>query len=274
VKSPPPVPPPPAPGDKEKKKPDGNIASAAKSILEKYMRRPAAPKPVTPAIQRIEIDFSGEWFQRPVGAGRDVKWEAVCKTPARIELRPGEEYCLQISSRVTDADLAGLAHLRGLTALLGLSLMGCRKITDAGLAHLRGLAALQGLSLKGCDKITDAGLAHFDDLTALRELDLASCKEITDAGLAHLGGLTALQKLDLMGCERVTDAGLAHLCEPTIQQLLDSLDMDPKQTTDADLGDLGGLTALQELDLVGCNEITDAGVAALQQALPRCKIRH
>ena len=43
------------------------------------------------------------------------------------------------------------------------------------------------------------------------------------------------------------------------------------QITDAGLGHLTGLTNLQELRLSG-TQVTDAGVAELKQALPKCKI--
>ncbi len=43
------------------------------------------------------------------------------------------------------------------------------------------------------------------------------------------------------------------------------------RVTDAGLEDLTGLTKLATLDLSG-TQVTDAGVAKLQQALPNCKI--
>jgi Leucine-rich repeat (LRR) protein len=58
----------------------------------------------------------------------------------------------------------------------------------------------------------------------------------------HLKGLTSLQTLNLSGS--ITDSGLVHL---------------------------KGLTNLQQLYLED-TQITDAGVADLQKALPNCKI--
>ncbi len=69
-------------------------------------------------------------------------------------------------------------------------------------------------------------------------------RKVTDAGLAHLAGLTALEELDL-SYSQVPDAGLAHLA---------------------------GLTALETLYLPYSQEITDAGVAKIQKALPNCSI--
>ena len=65
------------------------------------------------------------------------------------------------------------------------------------------------------------------------------------AGLEYLRGLTNLEAIDLENT-KVTDAGLVHL---------------------------KGLTNLQSLNLRH-TQVTDAGVKKLQQALPKCKIRH
>jgi hypothetical protein len=68
---------------------------------------------------------------------------------------------------------------------------------------------------------------------------------VTDVALEHLQCLTQLQSLKLAHTH-VTDVGLAHL---------------------------KGLTKLLELYLTG-TQVTDAGVEKLQQALPRCRIKH
>jgi Leucine-rich repeat (LRR) protein len=115
-----------------------------------------------------------------------------------------------------------------------------RKLTDAGLVHLKGLTNLQTLSLGGT-RITGAGLVHLKGLAKLETLNIRDC-QIRDAGLVHLKGLTTLQDLSL-GRTEVSDAGLVHL---------------------------KGLTTLQWLTLPF--QITDAGVADLQKALPSCKI--
>jgi hypothetical protein len=45
------------------------------------------------------------------------------------------------------------------------------------------------------------------------------------------------------------------------------------QATDASLAHLSGLTALEKLNLMFAEQVTDAGVAELQKALPSCAIR-
>ena len=92
-------------------------------------------------------------------------------------------------------------------------------------------------------QITD--LAPLAELTNLRVLDLSGT-QITDAGLAHLAGLTNLKVLNI-GETGITDAELVHLA---------------------------GLTNLQELDLTGCQGITDVGVEALKEKLPDLNVIH
>ena len=86
--------------------------------------------------------------------------------------------------------------------------LGNTQVTDAGLAHLKGLTALQGLDLENT-QVTDAGLAHLKGLTRLRFLMLNNT-HVKDAGLPHFRKLTALQGLWLNGTQ-VTDAGVTKL---------------------------------------------------------------
>src|SRR5262249_45071601 len=44
------------------------------------------------------------------------------------------------------------------------------------------------------------------------------------------------------------------------------------QVTDAGLAHLGGLTSLQTLELMECDQVTEAGLVALRRALPGCAI--
>jgi hypothetical protein len=81
--------------------------------------------------------------------------------------------------------------------------------------------------------------------------------------------LTALEELHLYRT-KVTDAGLKELAE---LKGLKELHLQETKVTDAGLKELAGLKGLQELHLRGCREVTDAGVAELQKALPDCKIR-
>ena len=75
------------------------------------------------------------------------------------------------------------------------------------------------------------------------ELNLRDTK-VTDAGLRHLKGWPKLRALGFR-VTKITDTGLMHL---------------------------KGLTELRRLDLRFTENITHAGVAELQKALPACEI--
>ena len=139
-------------------------------------------------------------------------------------------------------------------------------VTDAGLKELASLKGLQTLNLDYCRGVTDAGLKEVAALKGLRSLDLGYIK-VTDAGLKELADLKGLQTLNLIGTQ-VTDTGLKQLSE--VNGLQD-LNLSLTRTTDAGLKELAAFKALQALDLHG-TQVTDEGVAALQKALPDCKI--
>ncbi len=62
-----------------------------------------------------------------------------------------------------------------------------------------------GLSLEGCRNVTNAGLVHLKNMTSLEELSLYS--DITDAGFAHVKNMTSLRFLRLIDTQ-VTEADL------------------------------------------------------------------
>jgi hypothetical protein len=114
---------------------------------------------------------------------------------------------IRVSLSYTRLSDAGLAHLKGLTGLQGLSLDDTQ-VSDAGLVNLRGLTGLQELYLSGT-RVTEAGLVYLKGLTGLHGLSLDGTA-VSDARLAHLNGLTRLQWVSLNGTQ-VSDAGLAEL---------------------------------------------------------------
>lgn len=76
------------------------------------------------------------------------------------------------------------------------------------------------------------------------------------------------QRLYLSGT-KVTDAGLAHL---KITSALTTLYLSNTAVTDAGLISLRTVSGLKVLSLTG-TKVTNDGVAALQRALPKCKIK-
>ena len=164
------------------------------------------------------------------------------------------------SSQTTDDDLRGLKRLPTLETLE----LQSTKVTDAGLVHLKGLTNLKELGL-ALTQITDAGLVHIKGMTKLQELDLRGTK-VTDAGLVHLKGMN-LKLLGIPG-PATTDLGLKHYLaalKPSTK-----LSLYRWKVTNAGLVHLKGLTNLTRLSLP--RQITDAGIAELQKALPNCKI--
>jgi len=92
-------------------------------------------------------------------------------------------------------------------------------------------------------RVSDEDLVPLRSLRGTTELDLAY-NRITDEGLAHLEELTNLEQLDLENNLGITDEGLEHL---------------------------DGLIRLKVVDFLGTN-VTKAGVAKLQKALPNTQI--
>jgi len=262
-------------------------AAAVAEALASVATHPA------PRSRRVEVSVPGGWFAHPENRP-DAEWRLVARTPATVDIRPGEVYRLLVESATTDHQLAGLARLKGVP-LQNLLLNMCSRLTDDGLESLRDLVGLRYLYLAGCEQLTDDGLAHLRGLTALEGLDLSWCKELTDDGLAHLQGLTALQSLDLSGGELLTDDGVANICRLTslqtlmlcrcgfvtnkgLEHLRGLTDLSIlglngcRKLTDAGLVHLHGLTSLQAVYLVGCPQLTDVGLERLGRALPRCEI--
>jgi len=149
------------------------------------------------------------------------------------------QFTAAFNEGIDDAKLAYLEDMHHLEHIL----LQATDVSDAGLVHLKGLTSLKTLWLNKT-RVTDVGLVHLKGLTNLEILQLPQSSKITDKGLMHLAGLTNLANLDLGGTS-ITDAGLVHL---------------------------KGLNKLEMLALP--KNITDAGVAELQKALPDCKITH
>ncbi len=89
------------------------------------------------------------------------------------------------------------------------------------------------------------GISALADLKTLVYLNLSYCAGVTNASLIHLERFTELRQLFLRGCANITDAALKHL---------------------------HGLEALRMLELTDCPQLTITAIAAIQKALPKCKI--
>jgi hypothetical protein len=67
-------------------------------------------------------------------------------------------YVQPVNIKLTDEDLSALVAELKQRSIPGLNLWGCGRITDAGLANLKELKGLTSLDLRFTKQITDAGL--------------------------------------------------------------------------------------------------------------------
>jgi hypothetical protein len=157
---------------------------------------------------------------------------------------------------------------------------------DPGVAEVRALERLGGHVVRDADDptrpivelnlngaaVADTELKEMAAMKGLQNLHtvyLVNHPGVTDTGLKELAGWTALKKLNLEGTT-VTDAGLKTL--RGLKELAE-LNLIGTQVTDEGLKELADLKKLQQLKLFG-TKVSDSGVAALQKALPDCKISH
>lgn len=114
--------------------------------------------------------------------------------------KPQFVYCESLS----DGDVEILANLKSIKILQ----LERSPLTGQGLRHLRALTELQSLSLIGTE-ITDDSLAPLARIASLEQLDL-SYTPISDAGLMELQEFTQLGLLSLRGT-KCSDKGLRFL---------------------------------------------------------------
>jgi hypothetical protein len=219
-------------------------------------------RPWGPAWLRRAI--GDEYFQEVVGV-----WLTHGPTPDQPDRGATDEVMrhlanfdrlemLQINGnglRLTDA---GMAHLRGLTRLRGITI-GIVEISDAGLEPLRGMTDLEDLHItNNSSRITS--LAPLAGLTRLRSLSLG-VTDIDEGELSRLGRMTRLESLHLgRRTPWLTDAGMKHLSTLTSLKYL-IMSCSPG-LTDAGMADLAKLTALESIALSDTG-VTDAGMAYL-----------
>jgi formylglycine-generating enzyme required for sulfatase activity len=207
---------------------------------------------------------------------------------ARMGCLPQIERVGLLGKNLTDEVLHAMATWPNLE---GLSILPDSQITDEGLDALGQYPRLFDLFLSN-RPIDDTTLDRIAKIPHLTQLNLARAR-ITDSGfvrlierhpemtslqltgnrlsdrsleaLAHCSGLKTLHANDW----NITDAGLRWLVESC--RGLMYLHLDRTAITDAGLTPLAGLKFLQGLRLSG-TRVTPAGVAALQAALPNCRI--
>ena len=201
----------------------------------------------------------------------NMNWRKDPKLPAPVWLIDliGEDYARTVwivnfdeGSDPTNDDLKVVQRFNELKQL---TLMNRKQITDDGLRHLSGLTDLEVLALNGTN-VGGAGLSNLRQCRKLKGLPMNNAP-ITDIGLSHIAHLDNLEWLQLSGT-KITDDGLSHLSGLTG---LESLELRDTEISDAGLKHLSTLKSLKKLLIRGTN-ISGAGQAALQNALPNCRI--
>ncbi|WP_417395456.1 protein kinase domain-containing protein [Gimesia chilikensis] len=162
-------------------------------------------------------------------------------------------------------DSSGMEEIGGLRQLNFLNLSSSQ-IDDSGLAHLSGLTKLKKFYAHMNPKITDKGVKSLSGMQELEVLTVGATG-ITDAGLKQLSGLEQLTLLAIYNT-RISDDGLGHL---TKLKHLNELELQLTPITDAGLKHLSSMKQLRKLNLKE-TKVTLKGIAALKQALPKCKI--
>lgn len=185
---------------------------------------------------------------------RKVAVDLEAQTPDEL----AELTSLQLSGKVDDA---GLAHLARLVDLRSLSLPGATRVKGPGLTHLKSLKHLHRLDLTGT-AIDDTDLKHLEPLPWLEDLRLGQTR-VTSAGVARLKSLTNLKTIGLEQ-DAVSNDALLPLSELLY---LERLILVGTRVDDRGLELLPRFPRLKSVELQG-SQVTEAGVAALKQAMP------
>jgi hypothetical protein len=153
---------------------------------------------------------------------------------------------------------AGMVHLRNLTKLRSLNLLGT-DVTAEGLKHLTTLPMLESLALSG-PEIVDTAAAPLARMKNLKNLELRFTA-VTDEGMKWFRNMHKLQHLSLSN-RYVTDAGLAHI--EALRQLK-HLELRGPHFGDASLAYVVKLPQLERLDLKDWSGDPVAGVSGRQR---------
>jgi hypothetical protein len=166
-------------------------------------------------------------------------------------------------SVATDEGFEALSRSATLAGLWG---RVCPNFGSRGFLALSKLPSLRTLGI-GCANVDDDALSTLPGFPSLRELTPIGVK---DDGFRHVGQCERLTRLTCMYCRDTTDLATEHIAG--LRQLTyyyAGLTL----ITDRSLEILGRMTSLEQIDLYGCNHVTDTGLVHLA-ALPRLREVH
>ena len=159
-----------------------------------------------------------------------------------------------------DLGFAALSQSRSIESIWG---RRCHNLRTAGFVALANMPSLRALSVS-CLNVDDAGVAALPSFPALREL---MPMDVPDDGYRHIGRCTELDSLILMYCRETGDRATEHIADlPKLRKYFASY----TRITDRTPEILSGINSLEDVEIVGCPGVTDAGVAQLAR-LPRLR---
>jgi hypothetical protein len=186
-------------------------------------------------------------------------------------------------ANITDASLSNFFELRELESL---NAGGLRHLTGNCFEHLTpdSNPKMKSLILENCNSFTDSGLTSVcENLLSVELLNLENCLHLTVNGLQHLGKLTKMKCLSLQtpgltdecltafipslihleflyltNAQRITDNGV----QPTSALMkLKEITITHAAITNTSLQFLSTLPNLRFIDISGCVNVSDAGLA-------------
>ncbi|URD79708.1 F-box LRR-repeat protein 3 [Musa troglodytarum] len=158
---------------------------------------------------------------------------------------------------------AALAAGAGLWRLRSVNLSRASGVGWRGLAALaKACPHLEAVDLSHCVGVGDREAAALAAAAGLRELWLDKCLGLTDVGLAKVAvGCPALEMLGIKWCLEISDIGIELLAKKC--QNLRVLDISYLKITNRSLQFVSSLGKLEDLSMVGCSHIDDAGLQFL-----------
>ena len=203
------------------------------------------------------LRFREDWCGSLTG---EKRWTRVANHYKKIieNCNPNRLVTIYIDRVIVDQGLIWTCHL--LYMLQEIYLNCCYHITDHGWQHLTTLKQLRKLSLRNCE-IRDSSIKKMLGIKQLKEFRLDQCLQVTCTGLKLISTLTQLEKL--------TFSYNWHI-EANVYQYFSRLhklvDLDLRYTNISDCM-LECITKtmmnLKGLNLRGCHNISDAGLAHL-----------
>lgn len=147
-------------------------------------------------------------------------------------------------------------HLEDFAFLREIDLSKVLNLKDHELRHLQRVTQLERLDLSESPLITGEGFKFFSPLINLRVLFLRKCRSLQNDRLKHLSTLTRLGEADFSFSQHIKD-GFQYLSTDTLTTLLLQ---GCGKVDDSSLAHIACFVKLRNLNLQGCDRITDHGL--------------